>query len=92
MTVDAEVGKSLHLVMWQRGITQEWLARELGVNQSTMSRKIKGRAPWTLAEVYIVARALDLNVRDLLPEGMPVTGGLRVPVTPFGNWLPTLAA
>lgn len=81
MTVDAEVGKSLHLVMWERGITQEWLARELGVTQSTMSRKIKGRAPWTLAEVYKVAAALDLDPHDLLPEGIDVTGGEWFPVS-----------
>lgn len=55
MTIDAEIGKSLHLMMWERGITQERLARRLGVTQATVSRKIKGRAPWTLTEIYTVA-------------------------------------
>jgi transcriptional regulator with XRE-family HTH domain len=68
MTIDAEVGKNLHLRMWQRGITQERLARRLGVTQATVSRKIKGRAPWTLTELYEAAAALGVEPGDLLPH------------------------
>ncbi len=68
MSIDAEVGKNLHLMMWQRGITQERLARRLGVTQATVSRKIKGRTPWTLTEVYEAAAALGVTPEELLPH------------------------
>jgi transcriptional regulator with XRE-family HTH domain len=68
MTVDEAVGQSLHMAMWRRGIPQSRLAERLGVTQGTLSRKLRGKSPWTLGEVYEAAAALGSDPKELLPH------------------------
>ena len=62
------VGERLHLQMWQRKIPQARLANRLGVTQGTLSRKLHGKSPWSLEELYDAAAALGCDVTDLLPH------------------------
>lgn len=50
MSIDAVVGERLHMQMWQRQIPQARLADRLGVTQGTLSRKLRGKSPWSLDE------------------------------------------
>lgn len=68
MSIDAAVGQSLHMMMWQRGIPQTRLAKRLGVTQSTLSRKLRGRTAWSLDELYAAAGAMGCTVEELLPH------------------------
>jgi transcriptional regulator with XRE-family HTH domain len=68
MSIDAMVGERLHLQMWQRQIPQTRLADRLGVTQGTLSRKLRGKSPWSLDELYEAAAALGCDVTDLLPQ------------------------
>jgi transcriptional regulator with XRE-family HTH domain len=68
MSIDAMVGETLHMRMWQKKVPQTRLADRLGISQSTLSKKLRGQVKWSLDELYVVARALDVDVRDLLPH------------------------
>jgi transcriptional regulator with XRE-family HTH domain len=68
VTVDEAVGQNLHMTMWRRGIPQTRLAERLGVTQGTLSRKLRGKSPWTLDEVYAAAAALGCDPKELLPH------------------------
>lgn len=68
MSIDAEVGQAIHLVMWKRGIPQTRLAKRLGVSQGTLSRKLRGESPWALDELYTCAGALGMDVAGWLPH------------------------
>lgn len=73
------VGQSLHVTMWRRGISQARLAERMGVTQGTLSRKLRGKSPWTIEEVYQAAAALGADPKDLLPQ-------LDSDQQPFGFW------
>lgn len=54
--------------MWDRRISGRSMAGHLGIDESTMARKLRGNRKWTLDEVLTVARVLDVPVAVLLPE------------------------
>jgi len=67
MDIDELVGERVHQAMWRRRTQQIDLAPVVGIDQSTLSRKIRGKRPWSVAEVYRVAAALGVDPADLLP-------------------------
>lgn len=82
-TVDEQIGARVHSEMWQRRVTQTALAKSLGVDQSTISKKLRGERPWFAAEVATAARTLGVTVADLYgePTGtLPPAGPLAQPV------------
>lgn len=52
----------------QRGITQEELAQRSGVNRKTIGRIERGRGKPTVRTLEKLARALDVSLRELLPD------------------------
>lgn len=65
--------------MWDRRITQTMMAPALGLDQSTLSKKLRGVRPWSLVEAIRAADFLRMDVRDLLgtmwsPPSNPKTG------------------
>lgn len=80
-TVDEQIGAAVHQLMWQNRITQRAMADALGIQQSAMSRKLRGTRPWLAAEVLVVARALGVRPADLMPDGDAEV----VPPTPDGD-------
>ena len=68
MSIDAAVGETLHMKMWQKRVPQTRLAQRLGVSQSTLSKKLRGQVKWSLDELYAAASALDVDPRELLPH------------------------
>lgn len=77
MNADQIAGEKIHLLMRRRGIAQAELAPHLGIDQSSMSKKLYGKRTWTLDELLTVARVLDVPITDLLPddEYAPVPAG-----------------
>lgn len=65
--VDAEVGGRVQAVMFRRRVTQVQLAEALGLDGSTVSRKLHGDRPWSVAELVAVARFLDVPAAQFLP-------------------------
>jgi transcriptional regulator with XRE-family HTH domain len=65
---DAEVGLRVHTLMWERRITQEQLGKRIGVHQTGLGRRLRGKAGWTVAELKATARELQVTVAYLVGE------------------------
>ena len=71
-TVDEQIGALVHQLMWQNRMTQRDMADRLGIQQSAMSRKLRGGRPWLAAEVATVAGALGVSPGELYPSVQPI--------------------
>jgi hypothetical protein len=92
-SLDQVVGTHVHILMWTRKITQSALGRQLGIDQSALSKKLRGERGWSLDEVERAARVLGVPMlslfdrnwytpRDLNPE--PTDSGIDN-VTPIDS-------
>ncbi len=78
-SADEALGRIIHVAMWERRITQAVLAAKLGIDQTTVSKKLHGLRPWSVKELLDVADFLGMDARDLLgnmwgPQGLPPVG------------------
>ena len=67
--LNAYIGRAVHAQLWERRITQRALADALGLNESAVSRLLRGGRRWEVSDVLIAAEVLGVGVADLLPEG-----------------------
>jgi transcriptional regulator with XRE-family HTH domain len=51
-----------------RGISQEMLADELGLSRTSITNIEKGRQPIQLHSLYLIARLLAVELKELLPS------------------------
>lgn len=72
--VNRDVGARVHTAMWRSRVTQAQLGQILGVSQSVVSKRLRGVAPWSVADLVLVAQALDVEVVELLPRQTTGTG------------------
>ena len=61
-------GKMLGETRRKRGISQEMLADELGLSRTTITNIEKGRQPVQLHTIYLIARLLSIDIKELLPS------------------------
>lgn len=66
--MDAAVGRRVHLLMWDRKITQAALGAQIGVDQSSLAKRLRGDRGWTVAHLVAVANALNTTVAYLVGE------------------------
>lgn len=58
--------------MWRRKITQtEFAGRVLGITQSALSQKLRGKRPFLAEELAAVADELELDLNTLTPRRNP---------------------
>ena len=69
--VDVVIGERVHAVMWRSKVSQVALARQLGLTQTAVSKKVHGDRPWFVSELLDVAAILHVPVSTLLPEAPP---------------------
>lgn len=67
-SADAAVGRRVHMLMWDRQVKQAELAMQLGIQQSALSKKLRGHRPWSLDELLTAARWLDTTAAYLIGE------------------------
>ena len=65
---DRVIGATVHALMWRQRVTQRDIAGHLGIQQSAMSRKLRGTRPWLAAEVVAVAEVLGVPLAELFPR------------------------
>ena len=82
---DAEVGRRVFHLMWDRKITQTAMAERLGLQQSALSKKLRGERRWFVSDLITVADVLDVTVGQLVGE----TQKAPTPKSE-GQWLPEL--
>ena len=67
--IDAVVGKRIHDLLWTRRIPQSRLSRAIGVNEATMSHRLRGESKWTLRELDAIADYFGIaDWNELLPR------------------------
>lgn len=66
-----EVGARIRDEMFRHGVSQKRLAPVLGLDQSTLSKKLRGTTPFWFAEVFTAAEYLGVPLDRLAP---PVPG------------------
>lgn len=67
-TLDIAVGKRVHTRIWDAKLTQEAVARSIGVDAGTFGRKLRGERKWALIELVNLATVLRTTSSYLLGE------------------------
>lgn len=68
MAVSEKFGRNLRKIRDERGLTQESLARELGVSWITVSRYERGKSRPTVNRLHLIADVLDTTTAELLKD------------------------
>lgn len=61
-------GASIRAEMARRGVTQAQLATHLGISQSRVSARIRGKCDWSVTELTKTAELLNVPVLSLLTD------------------------
>jgi predicted XRE-type DNA-binding protein len=61
-----EVSGEVRAWMARRDVKQEALAKALGMAQPSLSMRLRGRTRWTIQDLVIVSKTLDVPVSVLL--------------------------
>lgn len=69
LTLDEELGATIQALMFRRRVTQAQVAQRLGIGQSTVSAKLRGRVSVSIHDLYAIADLLGVDPSALLPEG-----------------------
>ena len=78
--LDREIGKRVHQLMWDRQITQTAFAMVIGMDQSSVAKRLRGKLGWSATQVKQAAGALNTSVAYLYGE----TANPDAPVGPAG--------
>jgi len=62
------IGEHIHTLMWRSGKTQSQLAALLGVDQGSVSRRLRGKREWSGYEIAVTAAWLGVASSELMPE------------------------
>jgi len=62
------IGRRVHLLMWDARLTQMELGERIGMDQSSLARRIRGERGWTPDQLVAVADALGVTVAYLFGE------------------------
>src|ERR1035437_1902834 len=61
-----EVSGGVKAGMARRNVKQEALATALGITQPSLSMRLRGRTRWTIQDLVVVSKTLDVPVSVLL--------------------------
>jgi transcriptional regulator with XRE-family HTH domain len=78
---DAFIGRRVHQLMWDQKMTQTTLGSLLGMDQSTVAKRLRGKVGWPATLVARAARVLNTTAGFLLGE----TDDPTLPAGPASN-------
>jgi len=58
---------TVNQLLFEHRLTRKELGEHFGIDQSVMSRKLRGQVTWTAEELSIMATLFDLSLDDLTP-------------------------
>lgn len=61
-TADHTVGSNIKWLIWDRDVEQQTVAAVLGMDQSTLSLKLKGKRKWTVEELVRVSGYFNVTI------------------------------
>jgi transcriptional regulator with XRE-family HTH domain len=65
--LEVSFGENVRKARKKQKISQERLALNAGIDRSYMSRVERGIVSITLQKAYVIAQALECDIKDLLP-------------------------
>jgi len=68
MDKEKRVYNRIKAVLAEKGKTNLWLAEQLGVNRTTVSKWCTNDVQPTMESLFSIAEVLEVNVRNLLVE------------------------
>jgi len=68
--VISATNRNIRIGIADKNTTRNGLARASGLAPSTFNRKLDGHAEFTLKELGQIADALDLELKDILPQDL----------------------
>lgn len=66
--VNAEIGRRVHQLMWDRQMTQTTFGELTGMDQSSVAKRLRGKVGWPAAAIVDTARVLDTTIAYLFGE------------------------
>ena len=78
------ISERIGVAMRSRGVSQVWLAQQIGLTASTVNRKLTGHVGITLDDLDDIARALDVPIGDLLSPRSALSSSDE-PTDPYGS-------
>ena len=78
-TTSERVAESVRVEAARRNLPQSKLAEVLGTSQQSISRRLSGKKPFDVEEIYRLANTFGMAVAALLPDATTVPTALAVP-------------
>jgi transcriptional regulator with XRE-family HTH domain len=66
--VDKIIGENIHRLMWRAQENQTQVAPSLGMSQSALSNKLRGKRPWFASEIEALAERYRVTPGSLFKE------------------------
>ena len=76
-----EIGGRLRELRKERSLTQAELARQIGIQQSDLSRMEKGEYRVSLDNLFKILGVFELDLADFFGEGSKTTDGVQQPLS-----------
>jgi len=77
----AEIGGRLRELRKERGLTQAELARQIGIQQSDLSRMEKGEYRVSLDNLFKILGVFELDLADFFGDDAKTTGAVQRPLS-----------
>ncbi|MCO8115617.1 helix-turn-helix domain-containing protein [Acinetobacter lwoffii] len=65
--ISLKIGSIIRKIRVEQDITQEMLALQCNIDRSYMGRIERGEVNLTVEKLYIIAKVLEVDVKQLLP-------------------------
>ena len=85
MSADEALGMTLNQYLFSAGLSASSFAPKLGLSHSSVSRKLRGRVGWSLAEILSAASFFGIDPADLMPTPDGMGGWIPAPYKPTGR-------
>ena len=82
MSADEALGMTLNQYLFSAGLSASSFAPKLGLSHSSVSRKLRGRVGWSLAEILSAASFFGIAPADLMPTPDGMGGWIPAPFKP----------
>ncbi|WP_158548563.1 helix-turn-helix transcriptional regulator [Blastococcus sp. TF02A-26] len=74
MQLSAAVADVVRSLLADRGWSGRQLARETGINQASVARKLREDSPFDLDDLHAIAQALSVDLTDLISAATRLLG------------------
>lgn len=70
--LDVEIGRRVHLAIWDLKMSQAEFSERIGLSPSSVAKRLRGHQPWSASHLVQAAAVLHTSVAVLVGEAEPV--------------------